>query len=75
MNYSFNQNVLITTANPTVPDLPPVEERLQTLVEAMKTLAELTGGKLNPELEKEAGEQGAISKGDRTEKGFNPTLT
>lgn len=31
--------------------LPPVEQRLQTLVEAMKTLAELTGGKLNPYIE------------------------
>ncbi|WP_341530156.1 hypothetical protein WKK05_13175 [Nostoc sp. UHCC 0302] len=46
MNYSFNQSVSITT-----PALPPVEERLHTLVEAMKTLAELTGGKLNRELE------------------------
>jgi HD-GYP domain-containing protein (c-di-GMP phosphodiesterase class II) len=46
MNYSFNQSVSITT-----PALPPVEERLQTLVEAMKTLAELTGGRLDPELE------------------------
>ena len=46
MNYSFKQSVSITTRA-----LPPVEERLQTLVEAMKTLAELTGGKLNCELE------------------------
>ncbi len=30
---------------------PPVEQRLQTLVEAMKTLADLTGGKLNPYME------------------------
>ncbi|MBW4427822.1 MAG: hypothetical protein KME50_26120 [Nostoc desertorum CM1-VF14] len=34
-----------------VPALPPVEQRLQTLVEAMRTLAELTGGKLNPYME------------------------
>ncbi len=34
-----------------VPALPPVEQRLQTLVVAMKTLAELTGGKLNPYME------------------------
>jgi hypothetical protein len=33
------------------PALPPVEQRLQTLVEAMKTLAELTGGRLNPYIE------------------------
>ncbi|MBW4458457.1 MAG: hypothetical protein KME55_41025 [Nostoc indistinguendum CM1-VF10] len=33
------------------PALPPVEQRLQTLVEAMKTLAELTGGRLNPYME------------------------
>ncbi|NDJ25913.1 hypothetical protein GS682_30875 [Nostoc sp. B(2019)] len=51
MSFSFNQSVSITTDNSIVPALPPVEERLQTLVEAMKTLAELTGGKLNPDLE------------------------
>ncbi|MBD2534389.1 hypothetical protein H6G97_34705 [Nostoc flagelliforme FACHB-838] len=34
-----------------VPALPPVEQRLQTLVEAMRTLAELTGGRLNPYME------------------------
>ncbi|MBD2364657.1 hypothetical protein H6G36_26375 [Anabaena minutissima FACHB-250] len=33
---------------PTTPALPPVEQRLQTLVQSMKTLAELTGGRLNP---------------------------
>ncbi|MHC5596051.1 MAG: hypothetical protein ACYTXC_08865 [Nostoc sp.] len=33
------------------PALPPVEQRLQTLVEAMRTLAELTGGRLNPYME------------------------
>lgn len=33
------------------PALPPVEQRLQTLVEAMKTLAQLTGGRLNPYME------------------------
>ncbi|MBD2472008.1 hypothetical protein [Nostoc sp. FACHB-145] len=36
---------------PPAPALPPVEQRLQTLVEAMKTLADLTGGKLNPYIE------------------------
>ncbi|BAY41850.1 hypothetical protein NIES2111_62460 (plasmid) [Nostoc sp. NIES-2111] len=36
---------------PPVPALPPVEQRLHTLVEAMKTLADLTGGKLNPYIE------------------------
>ncbi|MBD2247962.1 hypothetical protein [Nostoc sp. FACHB-888] len=34
-----------------VPALPPIEQRLQTLVEAMKTLAQLTGGRLNPYIE------------------------
>lgn len=33
------------------PALPPVEQRLQTLVEAMRTLALLTGGRLNPYME------------------------
>ncbi|MBE9052861.1 hypothetical protein IQ243_21040 [Nostocales cyanobacterium LEGE 11386] len=33
------------------PALPPPEQRLHTLVEAMKTLAELTGGRLNPYME------------------------
>jgi prophage antirepressor-like protein len=36
-----------------VPALPPVEQRLKTLVEAMKTLAELTGGRLNPYMEQQ----------------------
>ncbi|WP_146195919.1 hypothetical protein [Nostoc commune] len=34
-----------------VPVLPPVEQRLDTFVKAMKTLAELTGGRLNPYME------------------------
>jgi hypothetical protein len=42
----------ITAQTPApVPALPPLEQRLQTLVEAMKTLAELTGGRLNPYME------------------------
>ncbi|MCC5659189.1 hypothetical protein LC608_19835 [Nostoc sp. XA010] len=36
---------------PPAPALPPVEQRLHTLVLAMKTLAELTGGRLNPYME------------------------
>ncbi|MBW4565940.1 MAG: hypothetical protein KME32_33640 [Mojavia pulchra JT2-VF2] len=36
---------------PPAPALPPVEQRLQTLVDAMKTLADLTGGRLNPYIE------------------------
>ncbi|MBD6621262.1 hypothetical protein FNW02_37640 [Komarekiella sp. 'clone 1'] len=51
MSFSFNQNVLITKDHSIAPAFSPVEERLQTLVEAMKTLAELTGGRLNPALE------------------------
>lgn len=35
-------------AQPPTPTLPPVEQRLHTLVQAMKILAELTGGRLNP---------------------------
>ncbi|QMS86358.1 hypothetical protein HUN01_01705 (plasmid) [Nostoc edaphicum CCNP1411] len=34
-----------------IPALPPVEQRLDTFVKAMKTLAELTGGRLNPYME------------------------
>lgn len=34
-----------------IPALPPVEQRLHTFVQAMKTLAELTGGRLNPDME------------------------
>ncbi|RCJ40915.1 hypothetical protein A6769_39295 [Nostoc punctiforme NIES-2108] len=42
----------ITAQTPApAPALPPVEQRLQTLVEAMRTLAELTGGRLNPYME------------------------
>ncbi|MBE9052773.1 hypothetical protein IQ243_20565 [Nostocales cyanobacterium LEGE 11386] len=36
------------TPHPPTPALPLPEQRLHTLVQAMKTLAELTGGKLNP---------------------------
>ncbi|MBE9036032.1 hypothetical protein [aff. Roholtiella sp. LEGE 12411] len=35
------------------PALPPVEQRLKTLVEAMTTLAKLTGGRLNPYMEQQ----------------------
>ncbi|MBW4689261.1 MAG: hypothetical protein KME40_30260 [Komarekiella atlantica HA4396-MV6] len=51
MSFSLNQSVSITTNHSTASALPPVEERLQTLVEAMKTLDQLTGGRLNPDLE------------------------
>jgi hypothetical protein len=46
-------NITSKVDTPTVPApaLPPVEQRLQTLVEAMRTLAELTGGRLNPYME------------------------
>ena len=37
----------------TIPDLPPVEQRLHTFVQAMKNLAELTGGRLNPYTEQQ----------------------
>jgi prophage antirepressor-like protein len=42
-----------------VPALPPVEQRLKTLVEAMKTLAELTGGRLNPYMEQQINDYAA----------------
>ncbi|BCL40129.1 hypothetical protein [Nostoc sp. MS1] len=38
---------------PPVNALPPVEQRLHTLVQSMKTLAELTGGRLNPYMEQQ----------------------
>ncbi|MEJ1930860.1 hypothetical protein WDZ92_11410 [Nostoc sp. NIES-2111] len=41
------------TPQPTTPALPPVEQRLHTLVQSMKTLAELTGGRLNPYMEQQ----------------------
>ncbi|MBE9001877.1 hypothetical protein IQ274_27670 [Nostoc sp. LEGE 12447] len=42
-----------TQEQPSTPTLPPVEQRLHTLVLAMKTLAELTGGRLNPYMEQQ----------------------
>ncbi|MBE9038174.1 hypothetical protein [aff. Roholtiella sp. LEGE 12411] len=36
-----------------IPTLPPVEQRLKTLVEAMKTLTEITGQKLSPYMEQQ----------------------
>ncbi|AVH68180.1 BRO-N domain-containing protein [Nostoc sp. 'Peltigera membranacea cyanobiont' N6] len=39
--------------------LPPVEQRLKTLVEAMKTLAEITGGRLNPYMEQQINDYAA----------------
>ncbi len=42
-----------TQEQPPTPTLPPVEQRLHTLVLAMKTLAELTGGRLNPYMEQQ----------------------
>jgi hypothetical protein len=47
------QNNTPQSQQPTAPFLPPVEQRLQTLVDAMKTLAELTGGRLNPYMEQQ----------------------
>jgi prophage antirepressor-like protein len=44
---------------PPTPVLPPVEQRLKTLVEAMKTLAELTGGRLNPYMEQQMNDYAA----------------
>ncbi len=41
------------SSQPPAPALPPVEQRLKTLVEAMKTLAQLTGGRLNPYIEQQ----------------------
>jgi hypothetical protein len=40
--------VLTITPQTPTPTLPLPEQRLHTLVQAMKTLAELTGGRLNP---------------------------
>lgn len=51
-------SVPIITHNP-APTLPPVEQRLLTLVEAMKTLAELTSGRLNPYIEQQINDYAA----------------
>ncbi|WP_193200408.1 hypothetical protein [Nostoc sp. MG11] len=45
------QNQTQQPEQPPTPALPPVEQRLKTLVEAMKTLTEITGQKLNPYIE------------------------
>jgi hypothetical protein len=47
------QNQTQQPEQPPIPALPPVEQRLHTLVLAMKTLAELTGGRLNPYIEQQ----------------------
>lgn len=44
---------LTTAEQPPAPALPPAEERLKTLVSAIKTLTELTGRKLNPYMEQQ----------------------
>ena len=49
----------IEPEQPPVPALPPVEQRLKTLVEAMKTLAQLTGGRLNPYIEQQINDYAA----------------
>jgi hypothetical protein len=45
-------NITLKTS-PSIPTLPPVEQRLQTLMEALKTLTELTGERLNPYMEQQ----------------------
>jgi hypothetical protein len=46
-------NTIASQNQNNVPALPPVEQRLKTLVDAMKTLTELTGSKLNPYMEQQ----------------------
>jgi prophage antirepressor-like protein len=46
-------------SQPSTLALPPVEQRLKTLVEAMKTLAEITGGRLNPYMEQQINDYAA----------------
>jgi len=64
--------VTIITHNPT-PALPPVEQRLKTLVEAMKTLAQLTGGRLNPYIEQQMNDYAANLFADYNQQALNGT--
>ncbi|RCJ24401.1 hypothetical protein A6770_28300 [Nostoc minutum NIES-26] len=57
----------------TVPALPPVEQRLHTLVQAMKTLAELTGGRLNPYMEQQFKDYAGNLLAEHNRKMLTPT--
>ncbi|MGF1988866.1 MAG: hypothetical protein RMY62_013490 [Nostoc sp. ZfuVER08] len=57
----------------TMPALPPVEQRLHTLVLAMKTLAELTGGRLNPYMEQQVKDYAANLLAEHNRKMLTPS--
>ncbi|WP_414572660.1 hypothetical protein [Nostoc sp. CCY 9925] len=58
---------------PPAPALPPVEQRLHTLVLAMKTLAELTGGRLNPYMEQQVKDYAANLLAEHNRKMLTPS--
>ncbi|BBD62773.1 hypothetical protein NIES2109_56230 (plasmid) [Nostoc sp. HK-01] len=58
---------------PPTPALPPVEQRLHTLVQAMKTLAELTGGRLNPYMEQQVKDYAGNLLAEHNRKMLAPT--
>ncbi len=58
---------------PPAPALPPVEQRLHTLVQAMKTLAELTGGRLNPYMEQQVKDFAANLLAEHNRKMLTPS--
>ncbi|BAY42021.1 hypothetical protein NIES2111_64170 (plasmid) [Nostoc sp. NIES-2111] len=55
------------------PALPPVEQRLHTLVQSMKTLAELTGGRLNPYMEQQMKDYAANLLAEHNRKMLTPS--
>ncbi len=55
------------------PALPPVEQRLHTLIQAMKTLAELTGGRLNPYIEQQVKDYAANLLAEHNRKMLTPS--
>ncbi|WP_414574005.1 hypothetical protein [Nostoc sp. CCY 9925] len=57
----------------TAPALPPLEQRLHTLVQAMKTLAELTGGRLNPYMEQQVKDYAANLLAEHNRKMLTPS--
>ncbi|MBD2683264.1 MULTISPECIES: hypothetical protein [Nostoc] len=58
---------------PPAPALPPVEQRLHILVQAMKTLAELTGGRLNPYMEQQVKDYAANLLAEHNRKLLTPS--
>ncbi|WP_414572326.1 hypothetical protein [Nostoc sp. CCY 9925] len=63
----------ITPQQLPTPALPPVEQRLHTLVQSMKTLAELTGGRLNPYMEQQVKDYAANLLAEHNRKMLTPS--